>query len=192
MNRVVIASEDGYTYEADARYSQFVVNTFNLQDSKPLSSPAAGMTQEGEEMLLEHKRPKMLQSICARANFLSIDRSDIQHTAKSLCRAMSKPTEGYWSRLERLGIYLVNRPRLQYVPVYVDANWASHSKVRKSTSDDVIPPRRPLHKYLVADAILHCIRRPSRSCTESVKRRRGRFASARFCRIWGISLRTSS
>lgn len=82
LNRIITASEFGYTYEADARHSEFVVKTLNLQNTKPLSSPGSDVTQEGEEVLLEHGRFKMFQTICARAIVLSIDRSDIQHIAK--------------------------------------------------------------------------------------------------------------
>lgn len=148
LNRIITVDDYGYTYEADAWHSELIVKNLNLQNAKLVYSAGSEAPQEGEKVLLEHGRFKLFQSVCARANFLAIDRSDVQHTTKECCRAMSKPTERYWSRLKRLGRYLLGKPRLQYqykfqndvhkLTTYADSNWASNSKDRKSTSGRVI------------------------------------------------------
>jgi hypothetical protein len=61
---------------------------------------------------------------------------------------MSKPTFRDWSRLKRIGRYLVNHRRLVYhydfqddvcrFDVYSDANWASNKVDRKSTSGGLV------------------------------------------------------
>lgn len=86
LNGIITASDRRYTYEADARHAELIVRDLNLQNAKALSSPGTDMTQEGGEALLDHQRFKQFQSMCARANFWSTDRSGLRHAATYLCR----------------------------------------------------------------------------------------------------------
>ncbi len=54
----------------------------------------------------------MYRSICARVNYLAMDRFDIAYSAKELCRGMQKPDEGDWRALKRMERYLRGRPRM--------------------------------------------------------------------------------
>ena len=84
----------------------------------------------------------------ARLNHLIPDRLDIAYAVKELARAMSKPTNGDWLRLKRLGRYIKGRPRVQQVYewqsaqgmviTYSDADWAGCKQTRKSTTGGCI------------------------------------------------------
>ena len=147
LNRIISVVDDGYTYEADARHVEHMINDLGLKDAKSVSSPTGEETGDTEE-LLEYDKFKKYQSICARGNFLAVDRMDIQFATKECCRAMSKPTERDWNKLKRLGRYLLGRKRLVYkykfqedqgsFTTYSDANWASNKTDRKSTSGGTI------------------------------------------------------
>ncbi len=100
-------------------------------------------TKEGEEELGVTATTRY-RAVAARANYVALDRPDIQYTVKELCRGMSKPKRKDWVALERLGRYLHGRPRLvqtfewqaqdQNINAYSDADWASCKDTRKSTS----------------------------------------------------------
>ena len=102
LNRIISVSEHGYTYEADARHAEIIIRDLGLSEAKGVSSPWSEEHFEEEE-LLDHERFKRYQSICARANFLVLDRIDIQFATKECCRSMAKPTITDWARLKRLG-----------------------------------------------------------------------------------------
>ena len=73
---------------------------------------------------------------------------DIQSATKKCCRAMSKPTLRDWSKLKRLGRYVIGHKRVIHhyefqdevacCTTYSDANWASEKSDGKSTSDSLI------------------------------------------------------
>jgi hypothetical protein len=79
-----------------------------------------------------------------RAAYLSIDRYDLQYTAKEAAREMHAPTERGWSILKRMARYLILCPRLiityerQHNPcrldVFTDSDHAGCKRTRKSTS----------------------------------------------------------
>ena len=147
LNRIITIGTTGYTYEPDARHAELIVREMGLLEAKALATPVADEVNEGDE-LLDHERFKRYQSICARANFLAIDRFDLQFAAKECCRAMSRPTCKDWAKLKRIGRYLIGRPRLVYhykfqedvkmITTFSDANWASDKIDRKSTSGGLI------------------------------------------------------
>ena len=99
LNRIISVVDDGYTYEVDARHVEHMIRDLGLQEAKSVSSPVSD-EHGSEEILLEHEKFKKYQSICARGNFLALDRMDIQFATKECCRAMSKPTEQDRNRLK--------------------------------------------------------------------------------------------
>ena len=56
--------------------------------------------------------PTRFRAIAARANFLALDRVDVQYGVKEVCRDMSAPTASSWMKLKRLARYLLEFPRL--------------------------------------------------------------------------------
>ena len=69
----------------------------------------------------QHVLPREGRHQGARANYLALDRPDIQYAVKEMCREMSNPTRGDLRRLRRLGRYLVGRPRSVWSFKFQDA-----------------------------------------------------------------------
>lgn len=136
LTRTMTASDRGYTCEAGTRHAEITIRNLVLQSAATLSPPGIDVAQQQEEGLLDHERFKQSQSTCARANFRSIDRTSSMQQ-KSFLDQCAVQVHRYWSPLERLGRYIVGKPRLQYQyefqePVnhnsmYADANWAFNS-----------------------------------------------------------------
>ena len=71
----------GFRCEPDVRHSEMIVKELRLQGAKTLSTPVSSMQHESEE-LMRHEKFKKYQSLCARANFLAMDRIDLHFRAK--------------------------------------------------------------------------------------------------------------
>ena len=100
------------------------------------------IVDDGEE--LSPEMATQYRAATARLNYLAQDRADLVYVAKELCRSMSKPTTGAWTRLKRAVRYLAGRRRRgthypwQETPtrmdVYVDTDFAGCKTSRRSTS----------------------------------------------------------
>ena len=96
------------------------------------------------EVALDSTRATQYRALVARANYLAVDRVDLQFPVKELARKMSSPSETDWDRLVRLARYLRGRPRLvmgypyqpegDHVVAYTDSDWAGCRRTRRSTS----------------------------------------------------------
>ena len=148
LNRLVRITADGWEIEADPRHGEILIRELGLGQGKGLTTPGVddGLDEDGPE--LQPEQQSRYRSLAARANYLALDRPDIQYAVKELCRAMSKPTETAWKKLMRVGKYILHRPRLvlKYnwqeqqgeILTYSDANWAGCTRSRKSTSGGMI------------------------------------------------------
>ena len=86
--------------------------------------------------------------LCARLNFLALDRIDLQFAAKECARKMARPTTMDWQRLKRVGRYLRGCPggvvsypfqdQPEFLTPVSDAIWAGDRQTRKSTSGGVV------------------------------------------------------
>ena len=75
---------------------------------------------------------------------MSIDRPDLMYASKECSRQMSRPTNGAWAAMKRIGRYLLAKPRVVHVfqwqempmtlTAFSDSNWAGCKRTRKSTS----------------------------------------------------------
>ena len=81
LNRIISVEENGFTYEPDARHAEIVIRELGLQEAKAVTTPVADECHESDEFL-DHERFKKYQSLCARCNFLALDRMDIQFASK--------------------------------------------------------------------------------------------------------------
>ena len=68
--------------------------------------------KEEEEALLDNALAHLYRQLGARANYMTLDRSDRQVCVKEMCRRMAKPTLGNWRQVKRLARYLKGRPRV--------------------------------------------------------------------------------
>ena len=100
--------------------------------------------KEEESRLLEENKATMFRQLAARANYMAMDRADIQFAVKEICRSMANPTIGSWRQLNRLARYLKKRPRAvakfdfqersRIVDGYSDSDWAGCRRTARSTS----------------------------------------------------------
>ena len=86
--------------------------------------------------------------MAARANFLALDRPDIQFSDKEICSAMSSSTVGDRKKVKRLARYLLEVPRLvshfefqeepHELEGFSDSDWAGCKRTARSTSGGAI------------------------------------------------------
>ena len=152
LNRTIRATKNGWEFEADQRHAEVIVNSLNLQESKPVATPGEHRPWEEEEKLgneiLEEARATEYRAVGARGNYLSQDRPDLQYAVKEICRSMSKPSVADRRKLKRLGRYLKGRPRLVLLypwsvgegvlGAYSDSDWAGCRRTARSTSGGAI------------------------------------------------------
>ena len=87
-----------------------IVKELGLQGAKTLRTPVSATNHQSEE-LLDHERFKKYQCLCARVNFLAMDRIDLQFGTEERCRSMLRPTVRDWSKLKRMGRFFAGCPR---------------------------------------------------------------------------------
>ncbi len=143
LNRIIRYGKKSIQYELDPRHAELIISEMGLSTANPVSTPGQDGDEDEEEERNE-STDTAYRAIAARANYLAIDRPDIQYATKEICRAMSAPTSKDWDKLKRLARYLIGKPRLvqqfEYQPeqfeavVHTDANWAGCRRTRRSTS----------------------------------------------------------
>ena len=104
--------------------------------------------QEEDRECLNNQVPSQYRALAARANYLALDRPDIQCAAKEICGEMSNLTGGDLRGLRRLGGYFVGRPMSVWcfdfqdargeLPCCTDYDWAGCRKTARSTSGGAI------------------------------------------------------
>ena len=68
--------------------------------------------EEEEAAPLGPAQAREYRTLAARANYLALDRPDIQFAVKESCRGMAAPVVGDRRKLKRLARYLLEVPRL--------------------------------------------------------------------------------
>ena len=165
LNRRLRWSNGELSYEADPEHAK------KIWEALGLTSKANGLdkpiVKEGLEDLEDEAKQERLgpheasefRAVAARANYLSLDRVDMQFAAKEICRDMAEPRCASWGKLKRLARYLVEHPRLVWkvrvgghggpstaadpdgdwrvLRVFSDSDWAGCIKTRRSTSGGV-------------------------------------------------------
>ena len=85
LNRVIRVTRNGWEYEADQRHSDLLVKSMGLEEAKPVNSLGEDdkpwMAEEEEERLDASMSPGY-RALAARANYLAMDRADIQYPTK--------------------------------------------------------------------------------------------------------------
>lgn len=152
LNRIVAWDEkQGLSYEADPRHAEIIKQQLVLEEAKAVTTPGTkeeGRTATDHEQPLDEEQATKYRALTARCNYLSPDRPDVAFAVQELARNMANPRRGDWTRLKRLGRYLVGSPRLQQwfewqqaqkrVTTYTDAGWAGCKETRKSTTGGVV------------------------------------------------------
>ena len=95
--------------------TDLIIEGLGLKDAKAVVCPGEEEREwekEEGETPLAGRRQTEFRAIAARANYLALDRSDIQYAVKEMCRGMAVPKERDWKKLKILGRYLVGAPRV--------------------------------------------------------------------------------
>ena len=145
LNRIARYTDGGYEWEADPRHAEIIIQQLGLTDATSVGTPGVKENNaEQDEEELQGSEATAYRALAARANFLSMDRADIQFASKEVCRRMSRPRQCDWLRIKRLGRYLVGAPRVVHkfgwqdqpdtITAIVDTDFAGCLETRKSTS----------------------------------------------------------
>ena len=116
--------------------------------------------EEEDRERLNNQDASQYRALMARANYLALDRFDIQYAVKEMCGRMSNPSQGDLHRLRRLGRYFVGRLRSVWrckiqaargeLVGYTDSDWAGCRKTGRSTSGGVNPEGTTHPQYIVS------------------------------------------
>ena len=68
----------------------------------------------GKTRSLSHDQASKFRSVAALANYLALDRPDMQVAVSVLCQKMDQPTAGIWPQVKRVERYLKKYPVLLY------------------------------------------------------------------------------
>ena len=144
LNRLIRVTSNGWEIEADPRHGELIIKELELDKAKGLTTPGVDEPVTEDDAEITDWRATQFRSISARANYLALDRPDLQFAVKELGRSMSRPTENPWKTFIRLGKYIVHKPKLVLhykwqdpvleMVTYSDANWEGCLKSRRSTS----------------------------------------------------------
>ena len=116
-------------------------------DAAEEENPEMKKTVE-EDHDLDAAEAKKFRAIVARLNYLAVDRIDIQYAVKESARRMSQPRSSDWKAVQKIGRYLVGKPRLvmkfpwqsevSTVTTYTDSDWAGCPITARSTSGGIV------------------------------------------------------
>ena len=95
FNRIARWNSEGVEYVAGPLHVEQIGRDLDLTGSKPVTTPGLEPTfeQACHSKLLPPEKILPFRAIAARANYLAMDRPDIQYSAEGICRWMSAPTE---------------------------------------------------------------------------------------------------
>ena len=152
LGRIIRATPGGgWEYEADQRHAELIIKGMNLVGANGVKSPGEDdkpWEAETDDEELRGSDVTAYRALAARANYLALDRADIQFAAKEICRGMARPARGHLKRLRRLARYLITVPRVVWhfapqcpvsiVTAYSDSDWAGCRRTARSTSGGVL------------------------------------------------------
>ena len=150
--RVHVEYDDGTSHHCDIE--SIIGKGEMMRERNPIMSaemPDSDRNQDdvdGDDEPLGPTEARRYRAIAARLNYLAPDRIDIQYAVKESARAMSCPKASDWPKLQRLGRFLLGRPRLviefpwqnapTMVTAYTDSDWAGCAKTARSTSGGIV------------------------------------------------------
>ena len=147
LNRTLSWDSNGFKWEPDEKHARAIVEELGLMGAKAAPTPgtsATGATMTDALDELTKEEAALFRSVAGRAQYLAMDRKDIQYSVKEIMQHMSNPNKLGMARLKRLGRYLIDAGSYQQlykyqdmpseVTVLADSDWAGDKVSRKSTS----------------------------------------------------------
>ena len=150
LNRCIEWTGEKIVYTADEKHAKAIIEEMGLKEgSKGLVWPCMKEdSPEEDEEELNPEEARHFRKVAARANYLGLDRMDIQFAVKEICREMSRPTVAGMKKLKRPARYLVSHPVVEIefdgegdegcIDAYSDSDWAGCRVSRKSTSGGIV------------------------------------------------------
>ena len=152
LNRTIRFAEDAVEYEPDRRHADLIIREFFPQGAKPAATPGTDIGRSEKDRMCSAEMNKAdarrFRGLAARINYLAMDRTDLQYSAKTVAKSMATPREADWATMKRVAKYLVGAPRCiqkfkwqdaqDLIVTHSDSDWAGKEKDRKSTSGGVI------------------------------------------------------
>ena len=112
LNHCVVYNDSGLTWEADPRHAELAVAELRLQSARPQTSPGGAKPSTPLDLEeLEFDEQKAHHSVSIRLAYLAADRLDIAFASKECSRAVGKATRADFTRLKRVGRYLLHTSR---------------------------------------------------------------------------------
>ena len=146
VDSIHVGQEDGET--EDLNECIRMVKARYLLSAAVVPGDEEASEEAPKDEVLEPDQARRYRAVAARLNYLAADRVDIQYAVKEAARAMSSPRTSHWAMLNRIGRYLVGRPRLvvnfnwqprqSLATAFTDSDWAGCAKTARSTSGGII------------------------------------------------------
>lgn len=127
------------------RFIKDILERFHMEDSNPVSNPMLSISSLANDTSSPTKAPYR-EATGALQYLAQGSRPDILFAVNNLSKYNDQPTEGRWSALKRVFKYIkaTSSYELQFKPstlkieAYSDANWATDTTNRRSTSGVII------------------------------------------------------
>ena len=96
-------------FEGDPRHTDAIIHAMGLKGGKAAATTGTKDRDKDDDYDVELGRQESINflSLAARANFMTLDRADIQYSVREICRRMAKPCKGDWDGLKHLARYLL-------------------------------------------------------------------------------------
>ncbi len=119
LNRILTWTEDGIEYEADQRHAEIVAKACE-GNKRNISTPGEKEEESDimDENMMTPNEASEYRARCARANYLSQDRSDVQFATKEMSKRMANPSVSDGKKAKRLARYLHENPRVSVQYAY--------------------------------------------------------------------------
>ena len=115
LGRQVRCTAEDIEYEADPKHRKLIMEHCGFDDESSHLVFNGEKDWRKEEAWEEEELPgqgaTVFGGVTAQANFLSLERPDLQSPVRQMNREMAKPMVGSRKRMEKLARYLVNRKR---------------------------------------------------------------------------------
>ncbi|XP_060968348.1 uncharacterized mitochondrial protein AtMg00810-like [Cannabis sativa] len=140
---IEVAKTNSGLFLSQAKYAKDLLVKADMQDAKPISTPMVNgqkLSAYGSEVF---PNPHMYRSIVGALQYLTITRLELSYSVNKVCQYMQQPLQTHWLVVKRIlryvagtthyGLHLM-KPSHFEVKAFCDANWASDTDDRRSTS----------------------------------------------------------
>jgi len=148
LKRYIEWRGDRYVYYSNPKHAETVVNMMGVGSGNGIDTPgskATGATPADASEPLAGELSREIASAIGNVLYISLDRPDLQHSARELATDLSAPTRLTELRTKRVARFLQRRPNVEWrfpvkdeepgaVTGYSDSDWAADRATRRSTS----------------------------------------------------------